>query len=108
MIPFKAFTDKTISDKPTELHGNVGKGYGARIQAVRYSSKNPSDYLYLYDADDNEFMFSIPGQGNEKTISLETPVTVKLPIKYIDTSSGDKQVIVFGEAEKISRPESNL
>jgi hypothetical protein len=32
MIPFKAFTDKSIKDKPTELHGNVGKGYGARIQ----------------------------------------------------------------------------
>lgn len=76
---------------PNEQIGSV------RVQAVYYSAKNPSRHLLLYDGDGDLFLFPVPGQETEKVIPLDCPITVKLPLHYIDEDAPDNEVIVFGE-----------
>lgn len=111
MIPFKAKVEKTGIAKGgemLEIKGNVGKGYALKLQALFYSSSNPGHFLHLLDADGDEFMFPIPGQGQPKAINPAIPITVKLPLKYVDISQGDNQIIIWGEAEKITNVESGM
>ncbi len=108
MIPYKARVNKSVPGQMTTIKGNVGKGYCVTVQAVYYSSTNPGNFLHLYDADGDEFMFALPGQGNAKVATPEIPVTVKLPLKYVDVSIGEHQIKIFGEAHKISKVDSNL
>lgn len=108
MILFKAKVQDTVPGKPTQIKGNVGKGYGVRIEAVYYSSINPGNFLHLYDADGDEFMFPIPGQGIQKTISPAIPITVKLPLSYADISQGGYEIKIWGVAEKIAQIETNI
>lgn len=68
----------------------------ATIQAVFYSGKNPSQHLCLYDADGDMFMYPIPGQLENKVVTLETPTTIKLPLRYLD-QDGENEIIVFGK-----------
>lgn len=108
MILYKGKVEQTTPGQKTVVKGNVGKGYSATIQAVYYSSINPGNFLHLLDADGDEFMFPIPGQGIQKTITPAIPVTVKLPISYIDVSQGGYEIKIWGEAEKLSIVESGI
>lgn len=96
----KAFKVKTKESKQTELtsFANQIKGRSVKVQAVYYSSKNPNSHVMLYDGDGDCFMFPIPGQVDNKVISLESPVTVQAPIHYYDENEGN-EIIVFGETE---------
>lgn len=108
MIPFKIKVEKTEANKMTEVKSTYGAGYVARIQAVFYSSNNPSLFLKLFDADGDQFMFSIPGQGIPRPTTPEIPVTVKLPLRYVDIGPGENTFTVFGEVYKATNLESNL
>ncbi len=108
MILFKAKANETTPGVKTQLKGNVGKGYGVRIEAIYYSSINPGNFLHLLDADGDEFMFAIPGQGIQKTISPAIPVTVKLPLSYLDISQGGYEIIIWGVAEKVTAIEASI
>lgn len=96
----KALKLKTLSTKAQELAIFEGqpKSGSMRVQAVFYSSTNPSQSVMLYDRDGDCFVFPIPGQLDKKVISLETPVTVSLPVYYLD-QVGECELIVFGEQE---------
>lgn len=99
MRAFKIKTKQSIGNKLTVFGGQPKQG-SVRIQAVYYSGKNPSQHLCLYDADGDMFMFPIPGQLEKKVITPELPVTVTLPIYYLDQDvDGENEVIVFGEQE---------
>lgn len=80
------------------LFPNQPKSGSFRLQAVFYSSENPTQNLYLYDAEGDMVTFPIPGQLDKKVIPLD-PVTVKLPLYYIDEAAPGNQIIVFGETE---------
>lgn len=102
MIPFKAKVIKSESGNRFILKGNVDRGFALKVEAVYYSNSNPSQHLRLFDADGDQFMFPVPGQARANTTSPELPVTVKLPISYEDEGEGN-QVVVWGEAEKLSK-----
>ena len=98
----QAFKAKTTSEQPEEENSLLGfrgaPSYGcARIQAIYYSSKNPSRHLLLYDGDGDMFLFPVPGQETEKVIPLDCEITVKLPLQYIDQDGPGNDIIVFGE-----------
>jgi hypothetical protein len=99
MVPYKAKT-KTVTEGMTTLKPEW-RGFQVTIQAVYYGSKNPSAHLTIHDAEGDQCVFSLPGQLNATVTALETPVTVKLPLKYIDNEGGN-DLIVFGQAEKIA------
>lgn len=70
------------------------------INAITYSSRNPSAYLHLFDADQDEFMFPIPGTlpvdgGFTKPTTLNYPTTVRLPLYFLD-EEGNNDFIVWG------------
>lgn len=99
MRAFKVKTKSSIGNKMTVFGGQPKQG-SVRIQAVYYSSKNPSAHLCLYDADGDMFMFPVPGQLDDKVVTPELPVTVTLPLYYLDQDvDGENEVIVFGEQE---------
>ena len=99
MQAFKAkVKTQQVSDEEPMLRFPEISGMGSvRVQAVYYSSKNPSRHLLLYDGDGDLFLFPVPGQETEKVIPLDCPITVKLPLHYIDEDAPDNEVIVFGE-----------
>lgn len=74
------------------------KSGSVRLQAVFYSSQNPVQKLYIYDSDGDMVTFPVPGQAERKVISLD-PVTVKLPLYYIDEAGPGNEIILFGETE---------
>ena len=63
---YKAKVEKSEQGEIKKLEGNYGTGYGLRVQAVLYSSSNPGNFLHLYDADGDEFLFPISGQRKPK------------------------------------------
>lgn len=75
-------------------------GYAFRIQAVYYSSSNPSSHIYLYDKDEDAITFPIPGQMEPKLVDVPN-IGVKLPIKVLD-ETGDNSVVIYGEVYKPS------
>lgn len=98
----QAFKAKTISknvtdEKPMQLFDEGPQNGNVRIQAVYYSSTNPSRNLYLYDGDGDMCMFPLPGQDIGKVNILPSPITVKLPLHYIDEEGEGSEIIVFGE-----------
>lgn len=97
---YKVKVEKTVQGQPTELKHMYGAGYCVTIQAVRYGSDNPQSELYLYDAGGDEFMFKIPGQASRNTTTPEIPVTVRLPLSYLD-SEGQNELIVWGTVDQI-------
>ncbi len=106
MIPFKVKIDKTVSQQRVEIKTRYGKGFALRLQAFRYDSTNPGLFLHLLDADGDEFMFPIPGQGTPKASTLEIPLTLSLPLFYYD--DGEHELILWGEVEKIEKFETNF
>lgn len=108
MIPFKVKVEKTEANKKVKINSRYGAGYVARIQAVFYSSNNPSFFLKLFDADGDQFMFQIPGQGIPRPTTPEIPVTVKLPLQYVDIGTGEHNFTIFGEVYKATGVETNL
>lgn len=98
----QAFKLKTISkpvndENPMRLFDNGPQNGDARIQAVYYSSTNPSRNLFLYDGDGDLCMFPLPGQDIGKVNILPSPISVKLPLYYIDEEEEGSEIIVFGE-----------
>ena len=102
MKPYKARIEETVFNEKTKIPG-LGAGYCVTIQSIFYDNRNPSDYVYLFDADGDGFISKIPGQGADNVrpgpISV-TPVTVKLPLSYLDTA-GECQLIIWGEVNPI-------
>lgn len=95
----KYFKVKTKSSATDELTPFETQPLGSvMIQAVYYSSENPSKHLCLYDGDGDMFMYPIPGQIENKIVTPEIPITVKLPIRYLD-QDGENEIIVFGQLE---------
>lgn len=94
MQAFKVSVKETEHNKLVKF-ASQGRG-SVRIQAVFYSGRNPSQNLYLYDGDNDLCSIPIPGQLDRKVIPLD-PVTVKLPLSYIDTDDQGNEVVVFGE-----------
>ena len=97
MKAYKVKTKKSEADKITAFEGQAKVG-SVRVQAVFYSSHSPAHELMLYDKDGDCFTFPIPGQVTRKVITFEHPVTVALPLYYVDPE-GENEIIVFGETE---------
>ncbi len=108
MLLYKAKVEKSEQGEIKKLEGNYGTGYGLRVQAVLYSSSNPGNFLHLYDADGDEFLFPISGQGNPKVLLIDAPIAVKLPLSYLDISLGENEIKVWGEVERLSSIETSL
>ena len=106
MRAYKSKVEKTKFGEIGELPSNFPTGYCVSVQSVYYSSKNPSEVLTLLDAQGDSFMRSLPGQGTDtgtpNPYVLDTPVTVQLPIKYVDTGD-ENAVIVWGEAYRVEQ-----
>lgn len=100
MQAFKAKVKETkqseSEETPLVLFPDQPSG-SVRIQAVYYSSKNPSQNLRIYDGDGDMCLFPVPGQETEKVIPLDSPITVKLPLYYVDEDNNGSEAIVFGE-----------
>lgn len=80
-------------------------GWAMTVQAVLYTNTAPNQKLHLFDADGDEFMFPIPGQMEEKIVTPEIAVTVKLPLSYYDEDAdGGHQLKVIGYVEKPDSP----
>jgi len=107
MKPFKVKIEKSIGDKKVEVRTNFGSNYCLNVQSVFYNCNNLSSYLRLLDADGDMFMFKIPGQAEPNPTTPEIPVTIKLPIFYVD-SLGGNEIIIWGEVNKIDRSESGF
>lgn len=97
---YKVKVEKTVQNQPTELKHMYGAGYCINVQAVSYGSKNPQSMLHLLDAGGDEFMFKIPGQASTNPTTPELPITVRLPLSYVDTE-GQNELIVWGTVESI-------
>lgn len=98
----QAFKVKTKSKPVTEENPmnkfDEGPQDGvARLQAIYYSSRNLSQRLIIYDGDGDFCLYPIPGQESEKVIPLAIPITVKLPLYYIDEAGENNDIIIFGE-----------
>jgi hypothetical protein len=99
MKHYKVKVKRTIGGRPVELKSKYGSNHFATIQAVHYNCTNPASYLRLLDGDGDEFMFRIPGQAEPNPTTPEVPVTVRLPISYIDDIGGN-EIILWGRVEK--------
>lgn len=92
MRPHKIkFTDTT--GKPQKSKGFEGMAF--RIQAISYTSNNPSHHVTVFDKDGDECMYPIPGQLIPKIVPVEH-VSVILPITIVDEGLHN-DVIIFGE-----------
>ena len=100
MIPYKVKVEKTELLVRTELKSRYGLGYALTLQAIYYSSTNPTRFIHILDADGDGFLFPMPGQHSPQTTTPEIPITVKLPLYYFD-EAGDCELILWGEVEKI-------
>jgi len=108
MLLYKAKVEKSETPDMHKIEGNYGMGYGLKLQAVYYSSSNPGNFLHLYDADGDEFLYPIPGQGNPKVTMLDSPISVKLPLSYVDVSLGENEIKLWGEAVRLATLETSL
>lgn len=108
MLLYKAKIEKSEAGDIHKIEGNYGTGYGLKLQAVFYSSSNPGNFLHFYDADGDEFLYPISGQGNPKVVLIDAPISVKLPISYLDISLGENEIKVWGEVERLSPIETSL
>jgi hypothetical protein len=107
MKPFKVKIKKSIGNRKVEIKSNFGSNYCVTIQSVFYDCTNPSSYLRLLDSDGDMFMFKVPGQAEPNPTTPEVPVTVRLPIYYVD-SLGDNEITIWGVVNKIDRTESGF
>lgn len=100
---YKVKVEKTETGKLEEVRCEYGEGWCVNLQSIFYSEKSPQHYLHLFDADGDEFMFSIPGQARPTVVTPdEVPVTVKLPLYYLDTGGGN-ELILWGEVYRLDR-----
>jgi len=97
MIPYKAKT-KTVQGVLTSLEPRYS-GLVITIQALRYSSTNPSAKCHIFDADGDEVMTPLVG-ATDVQVSTPRPITVKAPLKYLDEEGGN-DLTIFGYASKI-------
>ena len=95
MNAFKVKEESSKAGVMTKFPNQPAFG-SVKIQSVFYSSANPSQTLFLYDKDGDLFLFPVPGQIAPSPIGLEAPVTVNLPIHYLDPVGGN-EIILFGE-----------
>lgn len=106
---YKVKITSTPANEVTKV--NVALKGLVTVNAIYYSSQNPSSYLHLLDADKDEFMFPVPGTqpvegGAVKPTTLNYPTTVRLPL-YIVDETGNNDVIIWGvvEEEKLDEDE---
>ena len=99
---------KTVPNALTKIEYPVSRGYFVKVQAVFYNTNNPSNYLKLYDKDSDQFMFQIPGQGIPNPTTPEIPVSVALPLYYLDIGKGGHEVTIFGELHKQEKFDSGM
>lgn len=81
--------DKTGLE-PLQSQGYEGMCF--TIQAVYYSSLDPSKHLHIVDADNDPVCYPIPGGIDPKLISID-PITVKLPLRILDKAGGNSVLI---------------
>ena len=99
MKAYKVKTKTSVGGKLTPFGSQPAQG-SVKVQAVYYSNLNPAQALCLYDGDGDMFMYPVPGQLEAKVVTPEIPVTVKLPLYYLDQDlDGENEVIVFGEVD---------
>lgn len=95
MKPHKIKLETTGKDLSTGY-----EGYAFTIQAIYYSSNDPSKFLRIYDNDGDEVIYPIPGALDPKTVPVGN-ITVALPLVIVDdTPSND--VILRGYLERSS------
>lgn len=95
MNAFKVKEERSEAGEMKKFKNQPSFG-SVKIQSVFYSSSNPSQTLFLYDKDGDLFLFPVPGQVAPSPIGLEAPVTVNLPLYYLDPVGGN-EIILFGE-----------
>lgn len=99
---------QTVGGIKKQITGNFIVGT-ITIQAVFYSSINPARKIHLYDKDGDEFIFPIPGQADPKVTTPELPITIDLPISYMDEDiNGANTLIVWGKIESDVRIKSSF
>ena len=62
------------------------------IQAIYYSSSDPSKFLHLSDKDGDPVFYPVPG-GIDPKIVLVDPITVEFPITVIDEDGGNTVIL---------------
>jgi hypothetical protein len=92
---FKGKVEKTVAEQLTLL-GEPNAGSAIEIQSVYFQCNNPNAYVLLFDADGDQVLYPMPGQVDPKPILLDSPITVKAPLYYVDTR-GENGLIVFGK-----------
>lgn len=93
MTPHKFKVESTVQNQVMTLKGYEGNC--VKLQAVLYSSDNPSSHLYIYDKDNDLVSFPIPGQGMGPQLVELYPVDCKLPLRILD-ETGNNEVIIYG------------
>lgn len=94
MTPHKYKVEKTVqAPEVTTLKGFEGSAF--RIQAVYYSSENPSSHLYIYDKDGDPVTYPITGEMHPHLLDVKT-ISAKLPLRILDETGGNS-VIIYGE-----------
>lgn len=98
MRPYKAKSTASVGGQKLIFKDQTDSMGAVRIQAIYYDNTNLDQHVRIYDGDGDECMFPMPGQEVPRVISLESPVTVKLPLAYLDEDpNGDHAIIIFGE-----------
>lgn len=90
MKPIKLKAENTLAGKPIQFREYPGKAF--TLQAVQYSSTDPSSHVQIFDKDGDPVSFPIPGDIEPKLITLDA-VTVQLPITVIDETSGNSLLL---------------
>jgi hypothetical protein len=101
MKAFKFRTDFSKGGEWQEIPNRPSWFGMARIQAVFYSNTALKEALHLRDADQDEFMpplFGQPEEDRQGVYIFDTPVTVRLPISYLDEDfDGNNRICIWGE-----------
>jgi hypothetical protein len=92
MTPHKFKVPSTKLGQVTTIKGYEGNS--VRLQAILYSSENPSSHVYIYDKDNDLVAHPVPGQMEAKLMELP-PIDCKLPLKILDETGGNS-VTIYG------------
>lgn len=113
LYKIKIPTVKTVENELTKIEHHL-RGL-VTIRAIHWSCENPNRALHLYDADGDEFIYPIPGQQPpdshieivSKVTVLDTPLTVELPLSYVD-EEGECELKIWGTVERPEKIDSGF
>lgn len=100
---YKAKVEESVGGEKIKIEYPAHKypyvdGIKVRVQAVFYNSTRLDKYLKLMDKDGDQFMNDVPGMENPHSVSPEHPVTIALPMYYMDEDlEGGNEIIIWGE-----------